>query len=472
MPFISYAQNYEDVILWRALRDVEQGFYVDVGTADPEEWSVTRAFYDRGWSGINVEPLEEYFHKLTLARPRDTNMKLTVGREAGLRMLHAFGGTGLSTLDAHIAAEHQAARWQAYETVVPVLTLGKILDDCESHIIHFLKIDVAGAEAEALEGLNLERVRPWIIVIKATKPLSTVSTSGEWEHLVTSHRYGFAYFDGLNCFYVADEIPGLKERLATPPNVFDDFVRRAEWSNGQKAATLEQELVGVREHAQGLGAALQVEKNHSANLHIALQVEKNYSANLQNALQAEQALVANLNNAWQMRLDNLNASIRHLESQLAVPSIDRALGRAVWRLRERGNRLTGGGIRALAKRALTPLLRPCLSFAARHPRLAAVPRWRLKPFPRLTTALYRLTGEPRALAAAGAPGVALPANPNNRPLPSEDSIAPTETSTTDISSLEPKGEPPEDPILATLPVSARSTYLNLLSPMSNGDTGT
>ena len=37
MPFISYAQNYEDVILWRALRDVEQGFYVDVGAADPEE---------------------------------------------------------------------------------------------------------------------------------------------------------------------------------------------------------------------------------------------------------------------------------------------------------------------------------------------------------------------------------------------------------------------------------------------------
>ena len=37
MPFISYAQNYEDVILWRALRDVEHGFYVDVGAADPED---------------------------------------------------------------------------------------------------------------------------------------------------------------------------------------------------------------------------------------------------------------------------------------------------------------------------------------------------------------------------------------------------------------------------------------------------
>jgi hypothetical protein len=33
MPFISYAQNYEDVILWRALRHVEKGFYVDVGAS-------------------------------------------------------------------------------------------------------------------------------------------------------------------------------------------------------------------------------------------------------------------------------------------------------------------------------------------------------------------------------------------------------------------------------------------------------
>ena len=31
MPFISYGQNSEDVVLWRALRDIENGFYVDVG---------------------------------------------------------------------------------------------------------------------------------------------------------------------------------------------------------------------------------------------------------------------------------------------------------------------------------------------------------------------------------------------------------------------------------------------------------
>jgi hypothetical protein len=61
---ISHAQNHEDILLWRALHDVEDGFYLDVGAQDPSYDSVTRAFYDRGWRGINIEPATGYFEKL------------------------------------------------------------------------------------------------------------------------------------------------------------------------------------------------------------------------------------------------------------------------------------------------------------------------------------------------------------------------------------------------------------------------
>jgi hypothetical protein len=59
MSFVSYARNCEDVMLWRALRDVAKGFYVDIGASDPEIASTTRAFYERGWFGINVQPVDE-----------------------------------------------------------------------------------------------------------------------------------------------------------------------------------------------------------------------------------------------------------------------------------------------------------------------------------------------------------------------------------------------------------------------------
>lgn len=36
MEFISYTHNFEDVMLYRAFRDVKAGFYIDVGAGDPK----------------------------------------------------------------------------------------------------------------------------------------------------------------------------------------------------------------------------------------------------------------------------------------------------------------------------------------------------------------------------------------------------------------------------------------------------
>jgi hypothetical protein len=80
---ISYAQNREDVLLWRALHDVENGFYIDVGAQDPTHHSVTRAFYDRGWCGVNIEPAAGCFQKLCAERPRDLTLQVALGNREG-----------------------------------------------------------------------------------------------------------------------------------------------------------------------------------------------------------------------------------------------------------------------------------------------------------------------------------------------------------------------------------------------------
>ena len=87
-PFVSYAQNREDVVLARALKHVERGRYVDVGANDPVADSVTYAFYDRGWSGIAVEPVPMYADRLREIRPRDRIVQAAVTGEtdvSGLR---------------------------------------------------------------------------------------------------------------------------------------------------------------------------------------------------------------------------------------------------------------------------------------------------------------------------------------------------------------------------------------------------
>ncbi|WAJ28702.1 FkbM family methyltransferase [Antarcticirhabdus aurantiaca] len=223
MKFVSFAQNFEDVVLYRALAHVWNGTYVDVGAFDPKVDSVTKAFYDRGWSGINVEPVAEFHARFEADRPRDRNVLAALSDTAGEMTFHVVGETGLSTLDGEVARFHREAGRAVEERRVPVTTLNELLADIRDRPIHFLKIDVEGAEDKVLAGLDLDAIRPWILVIEATFPSRSEPTHMAWEDRVLSHRYELAYFDGLSRYYVAEERRELADRLAVPPNVFDEF---------------------------------------------------------------------------------------------------------------------------------------------------------------------------------------------------------------------------------------------------------
>ncbi len=67
---ITYAQNREDIILHSFLMDVKKGFYVDVGAYHPIIDSVTKYFYEMGWSGVNIEPQSEFVQLLKTDRKK------------------------------------------------------------------------------------------------------------------------------------------------------------------------------------------------------------------------------------------------------------------------------------------------------------------------------------------------------------------------------------------------------------------
>jgi len=240
MTFISYAQNFEDVMLHRALRDVTDGFYVDVGANSPDVDSVTRAFYERGWRGINIEPMAACHAQLVAARPRDTNLPVAAADRSGTIRFFDIPGTGLSTTDAGVADQHRRAGLEVVERDVPMDTLDNILARHGGQTVHFLKIDVEGAEAAVLRGLSLEAVRPWIVVVEsasalgpeelvaATRGVKPKQGHGAWEALLTGRGYRFVYFDGLNRFYVAQEKAELAAAFEAPPNIFDDWIRAAD----------------------------------------------------------------------------------------------------------------------------------------------------------------------------------------------------------------------------------------------------
>jgi len=247
-------------MLYRALKDVQHGFYIDVGAQDPEVDSVTRAFYDRGWHGINIEPVQHWFEKLERDRPHDINLRVAVSDHEGELTLYESDASGLSTSDSAFADDARSRGWVLRENRVPCITLEQICTENRISAVHFLKVDCEGAEEQALRGMPLEKVRPWIILVEATEPNSTRPTHQQWEHLLTKSGYQFIYFDGLNRYYLAAEHPELRDSFAVPPHVFDWFKRAEEDRAHKRVQELHRELQEARSVERATRA--EIERDH------------------------------------------------------------------------------------------------------------------------------------------------------------------------------------------------------------------
>ncbi len=237
MSFVTHAQNGEDVVLWRALGGIRNGFWIDVGANDPDIDSVTRVFSDAGWTGINIEPMAPAFERLVERRPNDINLCVAIEDHEGESVYFAVGESlGLSTGDPRQVDEYRKSGLAIEEVSVMTRTLASVWAEFVTGDVHFLKIDAEGAEARVLAGADLGRNRPWVVLVEAVMPvvLGDVPrgdphsipipsrTHETWEHHLTENGYEFVLFDGLNRFYVASEhSEQLTPALSSPVSVLD-----------------------------------------------------------------------------------------------------------------------------------------------------------------------------------------------------------------------------------------------------------
>ena len=258
MQFTSYAQNFEDVMLWRCFKDLQEGFYIDVGAQDPEADSVTKLFYDKGWTGLNIEPALFAYEKLAAERPRDINLQIAVGEKNGTLDIWQFVHTGLSTAVKNFADRHISAGLVSTTTSVEMRTLESICNQYVDSTIHFMKIDVEGFERQVIEGANFLKYRPLVLVIEATEPNSQIENYQDWEHIILRNNYLHCYSDGLNRFYLSSEASHFAKHFEYPPNVFDDFIL----SSGKQA---ESEYLNLNhrseEISRAVGTALALKKD-------------------------------------------------------------------------------------------------------------------------------------------------------------------------------------------------------------------
>lgn len=165
-----YSQHKQDYILETEIfNSFKNGFFVDVGAHDGKSINNTLHFENNhNWTGINIEPLPDVFNKLTQNRPKCKNYNVAIDENEGeSTFIRGVGYTEMiSGLTKHYDPRHtnrlntEINRYGGSKEELKVKTkrLESIFDENNIKHVHYLTIDVEGAEFAVIKSINFDKV--------------------------------------------------------------------------------------------------------------------------------------------------------------------------------------------------------------------------------------------------------------------------------------------------------------------------
>ena len=165
-----YSQDGQDKYLDNnVFKHFKNGVFVDVGAHNGLTINNTIFFEKtRGWSGINVEPIKSVYDQLVNNRPKSINLNCAVSNTDGdAEFICNEGYTEMiSGLKDHFDPRHvtrlnsELNQYGGKTNVITIPTkrLETILDETGIKHVHYLSIDVEGAEFEVVKSINFDKV--------------------------------------------------------------------------------------------------------------------------------------------------------------------------------------------------------------------------------------------------------------------------------------------------------------------------
>ncbi len=166
-----YSQFGQDKYLHeKVFKGFRDGTFVDVGAHDGRSLNNTLFFEENlGWRGVNIEPLRYVYEQLINNRPRCINVNVAIDTEDGVQNFHENQGGHiemLSGLVKHYHPKHTERLkndWEAHggtSDIIKVRTrpLRSVLEEHKLTRVHYLSIDVEGAELAVLQSIDFSKV--------------------------------------------------------------------------------------------------------------------------------------------------------------------------------------------------------------------------------------------------------------------------------------------------------------------------
>ena len=162
-------ENQDKYLETNIFKGFKNGFFVDVGAYDGIHINNTLYFEEMNdWNGINVEPNKRVYDALVINRPKNINLNCAVFNQDGeadfflntgyTEMLSGIKTTFDSRHVSRLENENNIHGSTTESVNIVTKRLETIFDEHQISHVHYLSIDVEGAEFEVIQSINFDKV--------------------------------------------------------------------------------------------------------------------------------------------------------------------------------------------------------------------------------------------------------------------------------------------------------------------------
>lgn len=198
-----YSHWGEDSIIEYTLGAISNGRYLDIGCYHPALYSNTMKLYDKGWSGVNIDPNPYMIEQYATFRPRDISLNVAVGAARGTVEFFKFhdwasSNTGSRQFAEAIAEGSGISMPEA--TIVEVMPLLEIMETYfGGKAPDFMNIDVEEMDIDVLRSNDWGRYRPSLVAVEDLHfSFDSPEASGIYQFMIAT---GYEMFS--RCIYTS-----------------------------------------------------------------------------------------------------------------------------------------------------------------------------------------------------------------------------------------------------------------------------
>ena len=187
-PRLAYSHWGIDLIITKLLNSKNKGIYIDVGCHHPFLNNHSYLLYKSGWEGINIDIDYNSIDMFNFFRKSDVNIQTAVTNHKGEVDLYFYHNRAAkNTISKEFGSNAKEKKKINSDTLNNIIENSKF----KNSKIDFVSIDVEGNEMNVLNGFNLKKYKPKLILLEFILPNKKEFYEKDINEITNSKVYNF-----------------------------------------------------------------------------------------------------------------------------------------------------------------------------------------------------------------------------------------------------------------------------------------